>query len=173
MATDLPVDRAADLVRAAQRGDSLALVELVGLLEPYVGRICGAIALAAGADAAQEALMIVTRGVDRLSEPRAVYGWVRTIAVREAVRQARNAAHGQPVDNQRLDAVPDPSDPTVAADIRDVLRRLSPEHRAVLVLRDLHGFDEHVTAELLTVPPGTVKSRLHRARTAFKKAWTS
>ncbi|WP_291414763.1 sigma factor-like helix-turn-helix DNA-binding protein [Actinophytocola sp.] len=61
----------------------------------------------------------------------------------------------------------------LASDIRDVLRRLSPRHRAVLVLRDLHGLDEESAAEVLSVPTGTVKSRLHRARAAFKKAWTS
>jgi hypothetical protein len=40
-----------ELVRAAQRGDALAMQELLGLLTPYVGRLCGPIALDDGADA--------------------------------------------------------------------------------------------------------------------------
>ncbi|WP_324290413.1 sigma factor-like helix-turn-helix DNA-binding protein [Streptomyces sp. H27-H1] len=53
------------------------------------------------------------------------------------------------------------------------MARLSPAHRAVLVLRDVEGLDEESTATLLGVPPGTAKSRLHRARSSFRKAWTS
>jgi DNA-directed RNA polymerase specialized sigma24 family protein len=52
-----------------------------------------------------------------------------------------------------------------------VLSRLSPEHRAVLVLRDLEGMDEQAAAAVLEVPAGTAKSRLHRARASFRKAW--
>jgi len=66
-----------------------------------------------------------------------------------------------------------PGDPQLAADVRDVLSRLSPEHRAVLVLRDLEGLDERQTAELLNVATGTVKSRLSRARLSFRRAWQS
>lgn len=173
MASDLPVDRAEALVRAAQGGDTLALADLVDLLEPYVGRICGSIALDAGPDAAQDTLIIVLRRLSTLREPRTLHGWVRTIATREAVRHARRTEHTVPVDAARLAAVPERDDPQLATDVQDVLRRLSPQHRAVLVLRDLHGVDEHTAAASLAVAPGTVKSRLHRARTAFRKAWMS
>jgi RNA polymerase sigma-70 factor (ECF subfamily) len=53
-----------------------------------------------------------------------------------------------------------------------LLDRLSPEHRAVLTLREVEGLDEQAIAELLAVPPGTVKSRLSRARQNFRKAWS-
>jgi RNA polymerase sigma factor (sigma-70 family) len=62
-------------------------------------------------------------------------------------------------------------DPQLATDIRDVLNRLSPEHRAVLVLRDLEGLDEKTVGNLLAIEVGTVKSRLHRARDNFRKVW--
>jgi RNA polymerase sigma factor (sigma-70 family) len=160
----------ARLVRAAQAGDTLAMNELLDRLTPYVGRICGPIALAQGDDATQEALVAVFRALRDLREPAALYGWVRQIAVREAVRVARRDRHSIP---GRLTDVPAPGDPLLAADIRDVLTRLSPEHRAVLTLRDVEGLDERVAAELLGIPTGTVKSRLHRARDSFRKAWTS
>jgi RNA polymerase sigma-70 factor (ECF subfamily) len=67
--------------------------------------------------------------------------------------------------------LPAPGDPSLAADVRDVLDRLSPEHRAVLVLRDLEGLDEETAARLLRVPAGTVRSRLFRARARFRLSW--
>jgi RNA polymerase sigma factor (sigma-70 family) len=51
------------------------------------------------------------------------------------------------------------------------LRRLSPDQRAVLVLRDLEGLSEAEAAALLRIEVGTAKSRLHRARRAFRNRW--
>ncbi len=163
-----PPDGLAELVRAAQRGDQLAVGRLLDLVTPYVRRLCGPIALQDGPDATQEALIAVFRSLRQLQEPAALFGWVRAIAVREAVRHARRSARCEPAE---LTELPAPGDPQLGADIRDVLARLSPEHRAVLLLRDLEGLDERRCAELLAVPPGTVKSRLSRARLSFRKAW--
>jgi RNA polymerase sigma factor (sigma-70 family) len=88
--------------------------------------------------------------------------------VREAVRVARRAARERPAE---LFEIPDRGDPMLAVDIGDVLARLTPEHRAVLMLRDLEDLDERAAAELLGVPTGTVKSRLSRARDNFRKGW--
>lgn len=158
------------LVRAAQRGDTLAMNELLDELAPFVGRICAPIALDEAQDAAQEALVVVFRGLRGLKEPAALYGWVRTIAAREAVRVARRSARAVPAE---LSELPARGDAQLAADVRDVLARLSPEHRAVLVLRDLEGLDERTAAARLGVRVGTVKSRLHRARDVFRKAWSA
>lgn len=158
------------LVRAAQSGDTLAMNDLLDLLMPFVARICGPIALASAADATQETLVAVFRTLRTLKTPEALHGWVRTIAVREAVRLARRDAKAEPVE---LIDLPARGDPQLAADVEDVLARLSPEHRAILVLRDLEGFDEQAAADLLGVATGTAKSRLHRARTSFRRAWTS
>lgn len=162
-----PVD-VAELVRGAQRGDSMAMHELLDLLAPYVGRLCGPIALQDGPDATQEALIAIFRGIRQLREPAALYGWARAIAVRESVRMAQRASRSLPVE---LAEVPAPGDPQLAADVRDVLERLSPQHRAVLVLRELEGLDERTVSAMLEVSTGTVKSRLHRARRSFRKAW--
>jgi RNA polymerase sigma-70 factor (ECF subfamily) len=164
----LEPDRLAGLVGAAQRGDGLAMAELLDVLTPAIGRWCGPIALQDAADAVQEALIAVFRGLKGLREPYALPGWARAIAVREAVRVARRAARERPAE---LAEVPAQGDPMLAVDIRDVLDRLAPEHRAVLMLRDLEGLDERTVAELLDVPTGTVKSRLARARGNFRKGW--
>lgn len=158
------------LVRRAQGGDTLAMGALLDALTPYVTRICHSVALSAGPDAAQEALILVFRNLRRLREPAAIFGWARAIAVREAVRVATRDGRAAPAD---LTELPSRGDPLLASDIRDVLARLSPEHRAILVLRDVEGLDEESAAALLAVPKGTVKSRLHRARESFRKAWSS
>ncbi|NEC65241.1 RNA polymerase sigma factor [Streptomyces sp. SID9727] len=144
--------------------------DLLDVLTPYAGRICAPIALADGPDAVQETLVAVFRSLRSLKEPAALYGWVRAIACREAVRVARRRSRSVPAD---LTALPQRGDPELAADIGDVLARLSPEHRAVLVLRDVEGLDERAAAALLGLRVGTVKSRLSRARDSFRKAWTS
>jgi RNA polymerase sigma-70 factor (ECF subfamily) len=161
-------ERITALVAGAQRGDGMAMQELLDLLAPYVGTLCGPIALRDGPDAAQETLIAVFRGIKRLRDPAALFGWVRAIAVREAVRVARRSKESAPAE---LDDVPAQGDPQLSADISDVLRRLSPEHRAVLVLRDVEGLDERAVGRLLEISTGTVKSRLHRARHNFRKAW--
>lgn len=160
--------RVTALVRAAQGGDQLAVGDLLDLLIPYVRRLCGPIALEEGADASQEALIVIFRNLGQLRAPEALFGWVRTIAVREAVRIAqRRSTHAE------LTEIPAVGDPQLAVDVADVLRRLSPEHRAILLLREVEGIDEKQAAQLLTVPVGTAKSRLSRARQSFRKEWQS
>jgi RNA polymerase sigma factor (sigma-70 family) len=156
------------VVRAAQGGDALAMDRLLAEISPYVGRICASIALQDGPDAAQEALIAVFRALPQLAEPAALRGWVRAITVREAVRVANRSRRAR---TAPLPEVPAPGDPQLAADVRDVLARLSPEHRAVLVLRDLEGLDQHAVAELLALPTPTVRTRLFRARRKFRTQW--
>ena len=139
---------------------------------PSLGRICGSIALADGDDALQETMIVVLRRLATLREPAAVRGWARSIAVREALRVARKRSRTVP-----LAALPEipiaPIDATTTVAVHEVLDRLAPEQRAILVLRDAEGMSEADAAELLDVAPGTVKSRLHRAREAFARRWAS
>lgn len=167
----MTADDLSSLVRRAQGGDTMAMSDLLARLAPYATRVCGPIALADGADAAQETLIAVFRNIRSLQDPAACYGWVRAIAVRESIRLAKRSARSTPVD--AFDQLPSRTDVEQAADIRDVLARLSPEHRAVIVLRDLEGMDEAQAAAVLALPVGTVKSRLHRARDNFRRAWSA
>jgi RNA polymerase sigma factor (sigma-70 family) len=164
------IEKPEQLVRAAQGGDTLAMNDLLDQLTPYVGRICGPIALSNGPDATQEALVSVFRSLRALKDPAALFGWVRAIAVREAIRVARQDQRQVPAD---LAESPAPNDPQLLVDVRDTLARLTPEHRALLVLRDIEGLDEQAAAALLELLAGTAKSRLHRARASFRKAWGS
>ena len=172
-----PWEAAAPLVRAAQAGDALAMDDLLALVTPYVTRLCRPIAPLDWADAVQEALLAVFGGLRGLRDPQAFYGWVRVVTVREAVRLARRGSAEQPADPEdiaRLGSLlpDDDGSGELSAQVRDVLARMPVRHRAVLVLRELEGLDERSAAELLQVAPGTVKSRLHRARSSFRKAWS-
>lgn len=155
-------------MRAAQRGDPLAMDALLTELAPWVGRLCSAISLDRGEDAMQETLIAVLRNLPTLREPAALRSWVRRIAVRQSMRLA--------VDH-RVVAVSDPPEPALVMDldtgidIRDTLAKLSPHQRAVLVLRHLEDLSEQETAEALGIPEGTVKSGLHRARESFRDHW--
>jgi RNA polymerase sigma factor (sigma-70 family) len=161
-------ERRTELVRRAQQGDAIAMDQVLAEISPYVGRLCGSIAVQDGPDAAQEALIAVFRALPQLTEPAALFGWVRSIAVREAVRVATRSGRQRTAE---LGEVPGRDDPELAADVRDVLSRLSPQHRAVLVLRDLEGLDQAAVAAILSVPPPTVRTRLFRARRIFRREW--
>ena len=161
------------LVRAAQEGDPLAMSRLLDTLAPYVGRICGGIALDDGPDAAQEALLQVFRDLRGLRDPAALRGWARRIAVREGVRHARRGAKsgaGSAVEGER--AGDEAARAGTAEDVRRVLEGLEPDQRAILLLRDLEGYSELEAAQELGVAKGTAKSRLHRARAAFRRSWS-
>src|SRR5436305_2964634 len=84
-----PLEDVEALVRAAQRGDPLAMNKLLRALGPVVGPLCASVALDDGEDAVQETMIAVLRYLPSLREPAAVAGWARRIAAREAVRVAK------------------------------------------------------------------------------------
>jgi RNA polymerase sigma factor (sigma-70 family) len=160
-----------DKVAAAQQGDALALDQLLDDLAPYVRRLCARIAPAAADDAAQEALLAIFPGLPSLRAPEAIMTWVRSVTVRTAIRLARQhdlevAAEGTLLGRHT-------SSPEGLVDIDDALARLPVSQRVVLVLRTREGLSEQEIATTLGIPAGTVKSRLHRARAAFREVWES
>ena len=156
---------------AAQHGDAHALDRLLSELAPYVRRLCTRIAPEVADDATQEALLAVFRGLPSLQAPEAIITWVRAISVRKAVRLARRAgleaAAAQPATEPRAPSLEG------LVDIGDALGRLPLPQRVVLVLRACEGLSEQEIAATLGISAGTVKSRLHRARAAFRKGWNS
>ena len=146
----------------------MAIDALLGELAPWVGRICGAIALDRGPDAMQESLITILRNLPTLREPAALKAWARRIAVRQALR---HVGHDREVLVADLPEVPKVTDLDTAIDVRTTLAALTPPQRALLVLRDLEDLSERDAAEVLGVELGTVKSGLHRARDAFKERW--
>jgi RNA polymerase sigma-70 factor (ECF subfamily) len=93
--------------------------------------------------------------------------------VREALRVTRRRRHHAPLDERAAVPAAAPVDVDVAVDVRATLAALPPEQRAILVLRDLEGWSEAEAAAALDVAVGTAKSRLSRARDAFRRSWPS
>ena len=144
--------------------------EVMDEVAPFVLHICDRIVAGEGADAAQEALIQIFRDLHTLREPAALRAWVRRIATREAVRHARRAREIPLPEEAGAD---DSRAPDVGLGVRRALESLGPEQRAILLLRDLEGWSEEEAASELGVAVGTVKSRLHRARRAFRRRWSS
>ncbi|MFB7220017.1 sigma-70 family RNA polymerase sigma factor [Streptomyces sp. NPDC056227] len=94
--------------------------------------------------------------------------WLFTVARRLAI-DARRSRQARPteVSDLVLESAPgreDTAEATVAAlDVREAVRTLSPEHRAVLVQIYFRGLSVGETAQVLGIPAGTVKSRSHYA----------
>jgi RNA polymerase sigma-70 factor, ECF subfamily len=168
------VDR--DLISSAQRGDRSAFVDLMN------PRVDGLFALAQrilrdvdrAEDALQDALVIAWRDLRGLRDPDRFDAWLRRVVVRECIDQATRERRR--VANLRvlpIDGPAAPDDLLTLAD-RDQLergfQRLSPEQRAILVLHHFEGYAPSEIAEILGIPPGTARSRLHHAHRAMRAA---
>ena len=53
--------------------------------------------------------------------------------------------------------------------MQDAINELDPDHKEIVILRDIEGFSYEEIAQLLNLPEGTTKSRLHRARMVLKE----
>ena len=99
-----------------------------------------------------------------------LYRIVTNACLDELRRTARRPTPVDPVGWDGPRVVPGPDEAVGAADVTlRALAALPPDQRAVVVLVDGEGFDYEAAAELLGVAPGTVASRLSRARTAFRR----
>jgi len=161
-------------VLAAQRGDSDAILALLGRYRPRLVRLlAGVIGEASLAeDLAQEAFILAFQSLSQLRDPMAFYPWVRRLATRHALRKTR----GRNVEPKGLADVTATSEgPARQVETRmavhSALSRLSQEHRLVLVLREMEQLDYDEIAETLGVPVGTVRSRLFKARERFRQVW--
>jgi RNA polymerase sigma-70 factor (ECF subfamily) len=162
----------AALVRAAQRGSEAALAELFDRHWPALHRSAWLIVhdAAAAEDIAQEAFLAAIRALDRFDRRRPLGPWLHRIATNRAIDWARArslraevAAGGTHGDGVGAPDVDDLSEDAVA-----LLAQLSPEHRAVVVLRYVLEYTPGEIATLLDLPRGTVNSRLRRGLDALR-----
>ncbi|MFI7060392.1 RNA polymerase sigma factor [Kribbella sp. NPDC050124] len=158
------------VVVRAQVGDREAVAELVrGWHEPVWGYVRRMLARDDVADdVSQEVWLAVVRGLPRLKEPERFAAWLFTIARRGVVNQLRGQ-YADPVQQPPYDE-PDPADQVVdRVDVRRLVDRVPVVEREVLVLFHLEDLSLEECAEVLGVPVGTVKSRLHRARRMLRE----
>jgi RNA polymerase sigma-70 factor, ECF subfamily len=170
------------LAAAANGGDRNALEILLARHLDRVHAICRRVTghPEDALDATQEALIAVTRGLHRYDGRALFTTWLYRVATNAALDELRRRkrrpeptelSDERPAAGSRVGAAPGNAsvESAVAArlDVDAALRRLSPEFRAAVVLRDLCDLDYAEIAEVLDVPVGTVRSRIARGRAAI------
>ncbi|KUK41673.1 MAG: RNA polymerase sigma factor [Clostridia bacterium 62_21] len=178
------------LIARAQKGDTGAFEELVALYQHKVYTLCHHLA-GNHADAEDLAQDVFIRAYGALGSFRneADFGtWLHRIAVNTWLNVRRRQPQVVSLDNPvqtdegeipRDVAAGDPA-PDEALErlelrlrVQWALKELSPEHRAVLVLREMHGYSYEEIGRILACNVGTVRSRLNRARQALRDKITA
>jgi RNA polymerase sigma-70 factor (ECF subfamily) len=167
-----------ELVDRAKRGDRDAFTALVLATGDRLYSVAYRILRDAGRaeDAVQQAYLMAWRELPKLRGADRFDAWLYRLLVNACYSEARHTARWQPglrlVDE--LEMGPPVDDEQVAFAQRDELerafRRLSGEHRAVLVMHHFLGFSGDEIASALGVSSGTVRSRLHYARQVMRAA---
>ena len=164
------------IVIRAQRGDEEAFADLIdavgGRLHAVAHRILRDVDLAE--DATQQALLTIWRDLPQLRDPARFDAWSYRLLVRACYAEGRRNRHWTPNMHLLPSDEPMQADGSSAVVDRDQLergfRRLSLEHRAVVVLHHYLDWPLEQIAETLGVPPGTVRSRLHHAMRGLRAA---
>ena len=123
------------------------------------------------ADATQEALIAIVRGLPRFDGRSAFATWAYRVATNACLDEMRRRRRRpEPTEDEALAAHRTATEPAVDAsvsarvDIDRAVLTLPLDYRAAVVLRDLCGLDYAEIADVLEVPAGTVKSRIARGR---------
>jgi RNA polymerase sigma-70 factor, ECF subfamily len=171
--TDDPVDVEALAARAAA-GDATALDALLLEIQPRVRRICGRMLLYPedAEEAAQDALLLVSTKIRTFAGRSRFTTWLHAVAsnsARSTYRTLKRRAAELPTD--QMPTAADPRTTSVIAgsrlDFLEALEILNVDHPALvepLLLRDIQELEYSDIADLLDIPLGTVKSRIHSAR---------
>jgi RNA polymerase sigma factor (sigma-70 family) len=189
-----PVSLERGLVEQCRRGDPHAFARLVALHEGMVfnlaARLLGETEEAR--DVAQEVFLQVFRTLGRFEGRSTLKTWIYRIVVNQCRNRQRWWRRRRKERSCPIDALT-PADEARLAEAGDrmegpeqrlerrerartvqaSLARLSFEHRAVLLLREVEGLSCEEIAGTLSLPEGTVKSRLSRAREALRRALPS
>jgi RNA polymerase sigma-70 factor (ECF subfamily) len=160
------------LIRGAVAGSEEDLAELFRRFWPRAYRIAFLIAHdhAAAEDIAQEAFVQAIRRLDRFDRRRRFAPWLGAIVANRAIdwtraRAARRESGGEPSEPV---AAPDAPTGRYSEEVIAALATLTPEHRAVIVLRYVLEYTPGEIAHALDLPRGTVNSRLRRGLDALK-----
>lgn len=165
------------LVTAAQGGDRRALDELLRLHYDRIWAICRRIAGndADAADATQEALLAIVRGLPKFDGSAKFTTWSYRVATNSCLDELRRRKrrptpalvdeHDEWADRVQSDDMPAFDEQHAARDeLNTALAALPEEFRIPVLLRDQGGLDYAEIAETLGIPPGTVRSRIARGR---------
>jgi RNA polymerase sigma-70 factor (ECF subfamily) len=170
------------LVRHAQSGEIRAFNRLVLRYRPRVVKLVMRYTRnsADAEDATQETFIKAYRGLKHFRCDSAFYTWLYRIAsncarnlLKVRARDLLNGTVGFPDDNAkhpqtRLQDLETPEELMLTDDIggtvNAILEKLSEEHRTVITLREINGLSYQDIAAAMSIPVGTVRSRVFRAR---------
>ena len=167
--------RAVELVERAARGDADAFDVL---MSDSLDRLYAVARLILrdtdlAEDAVQDALIHCWRELPRLRDPARFDAWLHRLLVNSATDLHRRRRRYRAI----VSVIPDPgagrdfpTDIALTDELRDAFERLRVEHRVVLVLHHYLDLSAIEIADMLEVPAGTVKSRLHYAAVAMRAA---
>lgn len=123
-------------------------------------------------DAVQQALVEMWRDLPSLRDPSRFEAWTYRLVTRACLQELRRRRRVNVTALSPDEVVAGTDDIAARAALRDQLDRalgtLTPDHRAVIVLRHLAGLSIDELAEVLGIPRGTVASRLHHATRALR-----
>jgi len=175
------------LVNAAKGGDVAAFEELVNRYESKILRLTKNITgnREDAEDAMQDAFLKAYAHLDGFQQDSRFYTWLVRIAANEALMRLRKRRPGQvsldePVEGDTdlmprdlEDWRPNPEREYAQAELQalmaEVLEKLEPEFRIILVLRDIEELSTQETADVLGISVPNVKSRLLRARLKLRE----
>jgi len=150
------------------------------LVTKYQDRLFNAVVHVLGSvedahDVVQDAFVQAFVKLDTFKRTSAFYTWLYRIAFNRAISLRRRQRPTSSIEQAREASGEEPpgkeSSPVErmeqqdrVAQVQTALQELTEEHRSVLVLREMEGFHYDEISEILNLPVGTVRSRLHRAR---------
>lgn len=126
-------------------------------------------------DLVQDVWLTVYRKIGKLELPEAFRTWLYRIAHAKAVTAIRREVRSDPQEHSLHNVNQTSRDGSSRrldeADlVHRALERISTDHREVMVLRFLEQMTLEEMGEVLACPPGTIKSRLHYAKEAMRRA---
>jgi len=161
------------LINETVRGNKDAERQLMLIATPYIMRLARQLMKREhdAEDLAQDVLFKLFRSLEQLEAPAAFYSWLRRITFNLGYNKLRKGKRRGELslefDDQVLDDEIDASDILSANETAEIVRQcletLPEKTRNLLHLRYFEGLKEKELAEILDVPQGTVKSRLHKA----------
>lgn len=162
------------LIDRACGGDLDAFEEVVRARMDAIYRLSYAILgdEADARDAAQETFVSVWRGLARLREPAKFDAWLQRTAVNAArmTLRGRGRRRVREIPSSQIEALAAQAAPSDSDRLDVALQLLPIDQRAILALHHLEGRSVAELSEVLEIPVGTVKSRLHTARRALQAA---
>ena len=157
-----------DLVQRLQRGEDAAFAQLVDEFGDELYGLASSMLRdrTAAADVVQETFLGAFRGIGKFRGDATLRTWLTGICIRQVYKSTRRRRETAAVADWESLASKNSGSDGVAArlDVQVMLEALAPEHRDVLVLRELQGLSYDEIAAALELPRGTVESRLFRAR---------